>query len=566
VLVRTVATRQVILSASREAIAAGIRPGLTLTQARALCTGVEAVEHEPHRDAVALEALARWMMRFTPVVAIASRGDDDPAPAVPRRTTSGSVGHPRNAGARVARFAQGERLIHDRPVRAADAPAADTRDACLLLDLGGCERLFGGLEPLLGRIVAGVRSLRFDAVACVAPTPAAARALSCDPANHRRIVTAEQLDAALAPLPPASLGLSPAVSASLRHVGITTIALLQRLPRDELPARFGRDLLRRLDQATGAVPEPIVPLEPLTPIVQAMEFEDPVDSLEVLWMALGRLLPMIAQQLARRGRGARRIELDLLRPRGGEPARHAVEFARPARDPQLMFQLIRCALEQDASQLGLHAGRSKRRRRGLAAPRPQPPARDGSDPAPVYHDDGYVGLRLEVTRADPVSDTQSLLIDDDLAASSAELARLVERLCVRMGRESVVRARPVPSYVPERSWQAMAALDDADPLPLPPAPIRPGLATPLCLLPVPREAKVIVSPSHDLDGRPVWIDVDRDARAIVHACGPNRVAGEWWAGHLRTRDYFDVEDEQGRRMWIFRVLENGRWFVHGSFG
>jgi hypothetical protein len=30
-----------------------------------------------------------------------------------------------------------------------------------------------------------------------------------------------------------------------------------------------------------------------------------------------------------------------------------------------------------------------------------------------------------------------------------------------------------------------------------------------------------------------------------------------------TRDYFKVQDEQGRWLWIYRVLEQGCWFVHG---
>jgi protein ImuB len=55
--------------------------------------------------------------------------------------------------------------------------------------------------------------------------------------------------------------------------------------------------------------------------------------------------------------------------------------------------------------------------------------------------------------------------------------------------------------------------------------------------------------------------------------GPERIAPEWWRdeGEAATRDYFRVEDEDGRRYWLFRedrlsVLENReRWFMHGLF-
>jgi protein ImuB len=104
---------------------------------------------------------------------------------------------------------------------------------------------------------------------------------------------------------------------------------------------------------------------------------------------------------------------------------------------------------------------------------------------------------------------------------------------------------------------------------------------PLTLLPAPQEIRVTVSPSEDRDGRPIQfsggdgIDAGGTGRVgrvgrgrvhrVVHWVGPERIAGQWWEGHNKTRDYFDVEDETGRRYWIFRVQESGRWFLHGMF-
>ena len=59
--------------------------------------------------------------------------------------------------------------------------------------------------------------------------------------------------------------------------------------------------------------------------------------------------------------------------------------------------------------------------------------------------------------------------------------------------------------------------------------------------------------------------------------GPERIAAEWWRhpeghlpGRLRTRDYYRVEDTEGRRFWIFRhgLFEESaapRWYLHGLF-
>ena len=57
--------------------------------------------------------------------------------------------------------------------------------------------------------------------------------------------------------------------------------------------------------------------------------------------------------------------------------------------------------------------------------------------------------------------------------------------------------------------------------------------------------------------------------------GPERIAPEWWRkpGSARLRDYYRVEDKEGRRYWIFRagLFGDGRggepiWYLHGLFG
>ena len=60
---------------------------------------------------------------------------------------------------------------------------------------------------------------------------------------------------------------------------------------------------------------------------------------------------------------------------------------------------------------------------------------------------------------------------------------------------------------------------------------------------------------------------------VVSIEGPERIAPEWWAQQAPqlTRDYFRVEDKEGRRYWMFREGLYGeeaprpRWFLHGVF-
>jgi protein ImuB len=58
------------------------------------------------------------------------------------------------------------------------------------------------------------------------------------------------------------------------------------------------------------------------------------------------------------------------------------------------------------------------------------------------------------------------------------------------------------------------------------------------------------------------------AHRVVRAEGPERIAPEWWradgGGAGGARDYWRIEDERGRRFWLYR-LDLG-WYLHGIYG
>ena len=58
------------------------------------------------------------------------------------------------------------------------------------------------------------------------------------------------------------------------------------------------------------------------------------------------------------------------------------------------------------------------------------------------------------------------------------------------------------------------------------------------------------------DGPPLHFTWRRVAHRVIRAEGPERIAPEWWTGLAappeRTRDYYRVEDDEGRRFWMFR--------------
>jgi protein ImuB len=72
------------------------------------------------------------------------------------------------------------------------------------------------------------------------------------------------------------------------------------------------------------------------------------------------------------------------------------------------------------------------------------------------------------------------------------------------------------------------------------------------------------------DGPPIRFRWRRVLREVVRAEGPERISGDWLGG-APTRDYYRVEDKDGRRYWLYREglygesEEAPRWFVHGLF-
>jgi protein ImuB len=491
VLVRTIATRQIVIAANDAARAGGICPTMTLGEARALCATVEHEEHDPAQDAKSLEALARWMMRFSPTVALAS--------------DQGGI----------------------------------------FLDLTGCERVFEGLENVIARIECALQKMRIAAKLAVAQTPGAAWAMTFEnPKSESRnpkqirmqkirisnFDIVSDFDIRISNLPVLALRLESHLIESLHHLGLETIGQLLRLPRELLPARFGQVLTLRLDQLLGHVPEPLVPLEHVAMIRARMDFDGAVDSLEAVWIVFKKLIGQIVQELLRRGRGAREIELSFYRAYA-QTIRTTVRLSRPSRDPVNLFNLLRCAFET------------------------------------IETDEGFLGIQLAVTSSQRISEEQIGLLGAEEFAGEIELSHLIERLCVRLGEEAVAQPELVESYMPERAFlyhgfstragSATAARVEN--------PCYLETLRPLHLLRRPVEIRVMVTPSDDREGLPVLFNHDADVHRIVHTVGPERIAGEWWQGHHKTRDYFDVEDEAGKRFWIFRVRESGKWFLHGEF-
>lgn len=410
--------------------------------------------------------------------------------------------------------------------------AALDRPHGLMLDVTGCAHLFGGEDGMMWAVRARAEHIGLQVRLAMARTPQTARALArFGPGG----IAPEGRDADLARrLPVRAMELAPRDHQAVRRAGLKTLGDLDDRPRAPLAARFGANFPDRLDRLMGRVDVRITPHRSPPPIIADRVLAEPITELDAVHAVIADLLADLARQLETPGQGAGRFILGLYRV-DGVVRRVAIRTARPIRDAKALMRLFRERL--------------------AALSRPIDPGF------------GFDHLRLAAEQLGDIPAEQAAF--DRRRDRGEALDALVDRLSARLGAEAVLRASPVASHLPERAWrrgpaQAPASPSEKWPAPDPDSPpLRPlHLFDP----PQPVEA-VALAP----DSPPARFQWRRAVHRVTRAEGPERIEAEWWrAPRHRVRDYYRVEDEEGRRFWLFRAGGYGddpppRWYVHGLF-
>ena len=464
-------------AADARARARGAFPGQPLASAQAMFPGLTVIEADPAGDAAALRDLAVWCQRYAPLT------------------------------------------------------AADPPDGIRIASTGA-DHLQGGEAALLGDLQARLARPGITARLAVADTPGAAWALARYAAGGATILCPPgSAEAAIAALPTAALRLPAETLRGLASLGITEIGELLRAPRAPLVRRFGSGLLRQLDYARGTVFEPLEPVPPQSLLRQRLGFVEPIATPEAFATVIARLARAVAEGLARRGEGARRLDLVCERVDGTLQV-VALGTARPVRDAEHLTRLLCEKIESIEPGHGVEA------------------------------------MTLWVPLAERAAPEQlAALAAPPAAGEMAALAPLVDRLVARFGASQVYRLAPVESDVPER------AVTRLGPLAPPCGRSWPAhLPRPLRLLTPPQPVQAIALLP---DMPPAAFTWRHERHRILRADGPERIFGEWWrrAGEQQAvRDYWAVEDEAGARFWLFRrgdgeepATGNLAWFLHGIF-
>jgi protein ImuB len=403
----------------------------------------------------------------------------------------------------------------------------------LVLDITGCAHLFGGEAGMIDLVGRAMRRIGLALKAAIAGTPDAARASSRF--GQGGIVPPGREEAALRPLPVAALEVEPETVVALSRAGLKTLADLAARPSQTLSTRFGEALTAKLGRILGREDCRITPLRPPPDCVVERHFAEPFADTASLEGVVARLIGEAARLLEARGDGGRAFEFAFFRS-DGTVRRLAIETGRPSREAKALLRLYRERIETLADSL---------------------------DPG-----FGFDAIKLSVPLCEPLGLPQHSL--DGRAVEEEAVADLVDRLTARFGRDRVLRFATQDSHHPVRAAKALSAAAPQPQTPWPePEPGEPP-TRPLQLFAPPQPVEAIAEVP---DGPPIRFRWRRLTHDVARAEGPERIAPEWWrdGSDEPMRDYYRVEDAQGRRFWLYRTgfheadSAPPRWFLHGLF-
>ena len=474
----------ILTSVNQAAANAGLYPGLSLVHARSLCERIETAQEAEAADKDYLKYLARNAERFSPLVAYS--------------------------------------LPHG-----------------LVLDVTGCDHLFGGPQTMLGKVTDYYRELGLETLSALAHSCAAARAFARFGVN--RFIAEENLVNELDQLTLSALEVQPNIQRALRRAGFHCLKDVRHISPKALAARFGVTLPARLDALYGKRNEPLSFISQPPSLYLSLRLEEPVCDMTMVENRLFVLAKDFFQRLTKLGLGSLILKITLYRVDGHIDNIH-IETGRPLHDPET-FQ---CLLKERLQSLK----------------------------TPLDAGYGFDTLTLAATHCAPLLATQTGFISNNLQPT--EIGQLVDRLSTRLGADRVLVPMSKESYIPEYaafwgtaqhhppqakalkvlltqlSTQGFQPLDSNPP------------ERPTRLFCPPQPIDVIAALPDDPPASFRW-------RRVIHkirlAEGPERISAEWWKNSGPDRDYYRVEDENGQRFWLFRygLYPKAKWFLHGLF-
>ncbi len=470
---------------------AGIKPGISLTLARAMLPEAQVHEYAPAYDCRALLKLSRWMLRFAPLIAL----DEE------------------------------VRVFLDHPTGPPPLPLHYS----VSLDITGTERCHNGEEALVRRVIEGLTAKGFFARTAIADTIAGAWALAHFSASRSSIV--QGFTEQIGELSLRALRLTEETCRMLHELGMRTLYDVLALPRSSLGVRFGPELPARIEALCGSKSEPFHALTFASPHCITERFDVPLTSHAQLLHVCMQILEHLVKKLlvAKEYAGLFIISMESL-------------------NMENTVELIR-------KEVSLYAARSSLEHiRSILLPVIES----------IHSAQGIRAVSIKAARTERASPEQADFLHGAQRRLKEEGDDLLNLLLTQLGAKQVSTVRFSPSYVPERSF-AYIPLGSKKQREEEGGEVHEG--RPPYLFESPEPLSVLSMLPDSPPSRLTWDGVEL---RILKGIGPEKICAEWWRDESlpaveRERDYFRVQDETGRWLWLFRARSSMQWFVQGMW-
>lgn len=417
-----------------------------------------------------------------------------------------------------------EKLLHKIAlwcIRYSPSVGIDLPDG-LIIEVTGCTHLWGGEKAYLQDISNRLQQKGFTVKAAIADTIGTAWAIARFGEDKTIIESGKQVEA-LKSLPPASLRLEDKLCERLYKLGLYNVGSFMQMQRSSLRRRFGEQMLLRIDQAFGYKEEVIQPIIPIEPYLERLPCLEPIQTRTGIEIALNKLLQTLSLRLEKEGKGVRKAKLQCYRV-DEDVQTICIHTNHPSLNIKHLFKLFELQIEKIQPGLGIE----------------------------------LFTLQVEVEDVKALQETFWMA---NGSLESTALAELLDHLQSRFGNV-VHRYLPDEHHWPERSVRIASSLSEE-----PSTQWRKDVVRPILLLPSP-EKITVTAPIPDYP--PMMFIYQNKRHKIIKADGPERIEREWWIEKGLQRDYYIVEDEEGKRYWLFREghyeeQQKPSWFLHGLF-
>jgi protein ImuB len=301
--------RAELIAVSPEAEQRGVRRGVSVAHARAICVDLLVRVASPALENAARETLLDAALSVSPRA--------DPAPR-----TSGPF----------------------------------AAEAAVYLDASGVEALFRSEAGFAGALSARAQRLGLPGYVAIASSRDVAHIAA------RRLITpgetcilpdGEEAEF-LAPLPIEIFDPADELAETLTRFGVHTIHDLLGLPRRSLRTRLGPQVLALIDLARGHHTDTPLPEPHTTRLSEAIDLEFPIERLQPLSFVLQGLLSRLLSRLEARHMACEDLALTLHTEGGGNDARR-IAAAAPTLDLRVLLRLVCHALESHPPQAAIES-------------------------------------------------------------------------------------------------------------------------------------------------------------------------------------------------------------------